>query len=117
MVVAFNSIDAVLVTAAEGLGASKIRAIANVFIPLALPGIAASAFIVFVVSLGFYVTPMLLGGGNTPFIATLINYDLFQTFDIHSAQATAVISFVIAGATIIVALLLVGKERLVRALG
>ena len=41
-------------------------------LPLSAPGLLATAVLVFGVSLGFYVTPILLGGARSPFIASLI---------------------------------------------
>ncbi len=49
-----------LVSVAEGLGASRIVALFTVVLPLSVPGLLAAAVLVFVLSLGFYVTPILL---------------------------------------------------------
>ncbi|MGB3148086.1 MAG: ABC transporter permease, partial [Paracoccaceae bacterium] len=53
-----------LLRASSNLGASPSRAFWTVFFPLSLPGLFAGALIVFVLSLGFFVTPAVLGGGK-----------------------------------------------------
>lgn len=65
-------IDLSLPEAAASLGASPLRAFHRVFLPLSLPGLAAGALLVFVLSLGFYITPALLGGVQDTLIGQLI---------------------------------------------
>jgi len=114
--VSFASIDLDLIQAAEGLGASRVRAIASIVTPLATPGILATATIVYVISLGFYLTPVILGGATSPFTATLISQNIFDFFDLAGASVSAIL--LLLGALIAVTLgyLLVGRERLRRAL-
>lgn len=112
---AMTTIDPDLVRAAQSLGASRTRAVSSVVLPLATPGIMASGTIVFVISLGFYITPVILGGARTPFVATLIQEDIFRRFDYPSAAATSTLLLAAAVVTIIVSLALVGRERLERA--
>jgi putative spermidine/putrescine transport system permease protein len=59
--VSISAIDRRLFMAAQGLGAPPALAFARVYIPLSLPGVLAGSLMVFVLSLGFYVTPALLG--------------------------------------------------------
>ena len=59
-----RSIDTDLVRAAVGLGSSPRKAFWHVFFPMSLPGLSAGIVLVFILSLGFYVTPALLGGGR-----------------------------------------------------
>lgn len=115
--ITFAGIEEQLMSASEGLGASRSRSVRDIFIPLAIPGLVAGWFVVFIMSLGFYVTPVLLGGGHTPFVATSISYDLFIAFDLPRAQATSVIVLAAAVASVLAALALVGPRRLMRALG
>src|SRR5262249_44333977 len=61
---AMKSIDRDLVRAAMNLGAPPIAAFWRVFFPLSLPGLAAGTVLVFVLSLGFFITPALMGGGR-----------------------------------------------------
>jgi putative spermidine/putrescine transport system permease protein len=111
----FLSIDETLLDAARGLGASRARAIASVMLPLAMPGIVASGALVFAISLGFYVTPVLLGGAQAPFMASLIQDYVFTFFDYPTAAAASVILLVVALATLGLAFALVGRRRLRKA--
>ncbi len=64
-----SGIDRRLLTAAQSLGARPIVALARIFVPLSLPGVAAGSTMVFITSLGFYVTPALLGSPSEALIS------------------------------------------------
>lgn len=66
-------VDVRLLQVAETLGASRMRIFWQVFFPLTLPTLAASAILVFILSLGFYVTPAVLGGGRVPLVANMMD--------------------------------------------
>lgn len=112
----FLTIDTSLLGAAQSLGASRARALRTVLLPLAMPGLVASTALVFAISLGFYVTPVLLGGAQTPFMASFIQDKILTTFDYPTAAAASVILLVAAVAILGGALALIGRERLVRAI-
>jgi len=61
-----------LMTAAYSLGARPVRAFLNVLLPLAMPGVVSGSLLVFMMSLGFYILPALLGGGNDQLISALV---------------------------------------------
>lgn len=61
-----------LAIAARGLGATRTRAFWSVTFPLSLPGLAAGSLLVFVLTLGFYITPQLLGGAGNQVIGQSI---------------------------------------------
>jgi putative spermidine/putrescine transport system permease protein len=111
----FVSIDDSLLRAAESLGASRLRAFMSVVVPLSVQSVLAAAAIVFVVSLGFYITPIVLGGAQTPFIATIIDQQIYNLFNLPLAAATSAV--LLLGATIILAVAwrAVGLERIQRA--
>jgi putative spermidine/putrescine transport system permease protein len=111
----FVAIDQNLIRAAESLGASRPRAIASVVVPLALPSVLASGAIVFVVSVGFYITPILLGGPQAQFVATLVDRQIFNLYDFPAGAATSAVLFIAAIAVIGMAWRVVGFERLRRA--
>lgn len=67
-----KSIDPAILRAAALCGANKRQAFVRVLLPLSLPGIAAGALMVFVMSLGYYVTPALLGGTANMMLAELV---------------------------------------------
>jgi len=116
MYVAFTSIDTDLIIAAEGLGASRARALIDVVLPLAVPGIFATLVINFVLALGFYLTPVLLGGLTSPFTATLIQQDLFAYSDFPDASIGGLMLLAGGIASVTLGYFLVGKERLRRAI-
>ena len=67
-----NGIDRNLIKAAYNLGASPVRAFVRIFLPLSLPGIGAGSLIIFILAIGFFVTPVLLGGRKDIVISMLI---------------------------------------------
>lgn len=67
-----RSIDPSTLRAAEVCGASRWQAFWRVLVPLAMPGIASGALMVFVMALGYFVTPALLGGPSYMMLAELI---------------------------------------------
>jgi ABC-type spermidine/putrescine transport system permease subunit I len=111
------TIDETLVAAARGLGASRVRAALTVTLPLAMPGVVAAFALVFAVSLGFYVTPVLIGGAQAPFMASLIQDYVFGSYDLELAYAASVMLLVTALVVLALALALVGRRRLLRAVG
>jgi putative spermidine/putrescine transport system permease protein len=69
---ALSGIDQRLTSAARGLGCGPVRAFLWVFLPLSKPGLVAATVLVFVFSLGFFVTPAILSGGRVIMIAEYI---------------------------------------------
>jgi len=105
---ALKAIPADLPRAAANLGAGRVRSFFAVTLPLSLPGVFAGCLVVFVMALGFYVTPALVGGPQTLMIATLI-----------AEQATTLLNWPFAGAIACVLLVLslgitVSFKRLLR---
>jgi ABC-type spermidine/putrescine transport system permease subunit I len=88
---AVRRLDPALVAAAQGLGASNWRTFWRVYLPLTLPGIFAGATIVFVLSLGFFITPALLGGGKVMMLAVLIEQQIHQTLNWPFAAALSAV--------------------------
>ncbi|SJN10516.1 Spermidine Putrescine ABC transporter permease component PotB (TC 3.A.1.11.1) [Leucobacter sp. 7(1)] len=76
---AMLSIDTRLVPAARSLGANPVTAFLRVYLPLSLPGVAAGATTVFILGLGFYIVPALLGSPQTTMLSALI-YQQFSAF-------------------------------------
>ncbi|MGE0802821.1 MAG: ABC transporter permease [Lautropia sp.] len=76
---AMKGIDLRLLQAARSLGAREHQAIVGVFAPLTVPGVAASAVLVFVTALGFYVIPAILGGGKTVLLTEYIEVQISAT--------------------------------------
>lgn len=100
-----REIDRRLVAAARGLGASRSQAFRRVFLPLSLPGIIGAGVLVFIFSLGFFVTPAILGGGKTLMIAEYIRLQITDLlrWGVGTMLSTALI------ATILLLLWLLGR--------
>src|SRR5260221_4125569 len=88
---AVKRLDPAIVAAAEGLGASSWRIFWRIYLPLTLNGIFAGAVIVFVLSLGFFITPALLGGGRVMMIALLIEQQVRETLNWPFASALSAV--------------------------
>src|SRR5215510_47613 len=96
---AVRRLDPAVVAAAEGLGASNWRIFWRIHLPLTLNGIFVGSVLVFVLSLGFFITPALLGGGRVIMIAVLIEQEVRQTLNWPFAAA---LSAVLLMATLLV---------------
>lgn len=88
---AMKSINPIYQQAAATFGASPSRAFRDVFLPLSLPGLSAGATLVFVLSLGFYVTPALLGGGKVQMLSMRIENDVSMYANWGAASSLGVI--------------------------
>ena len=86
-----KGIDPNLKLAAYTLGANKMIAFLRVTLPLSLPGVIAGVIFVFVLSLGFFITPALLGGPKVMMIATLIESQINELNNWNFAAAIALI--------------------------
>lgn len=95
-----EGIDANLSTAAAVMGARPARGFVDVFLPLSVPGIFSGSLMVFVLSLGFYIAPALLGGADNMMMSNLIEENM-NNFNSNLAAAMSlellVIVFVILG--------------------
>jgi ABC-type spermidine/putrescine transport system permease subunit I len=92
-------VDKGLLLAAEGLGATPWRIFQRIYLPLTLPGVLAGTTLVFILSIGFYITPALLGGGRVLMIAVLIEKQVREFLDWGFASA---LSMVLLAAALIV---------------
>ena len=90
-----RGIDPAFIRAAHSLGASRWQAFRKVFLPLSLPGIAGGTLLVFILSLGFFITPALMGGPSDVMIAMLIEREVEFTLNWSFASALAVILLVL----------------------
>jgi len=95
LVANMRSIDARLLAAAGVLGATPAQAFLRVFLPLSLPGVLAGSALVFMMSLGFYITPALLGGPRHMMAAVLIEDQANRQLDWGLASALATVLLVL----------------------
>jgi ABC-type spermidine/putrescine transport system permease subunit I len=86
-----TGIDPGLIRAAHSLGASRWQAFRRVFLPLSLPGVGGGTLLVFILSLGFFITPALMGGPSDVMIAMLIEREVEFTLNWSFASALAMI--------------------------
>jgi spermidine/putrescine transport system permease protein len=77
--------------AAADLGASPFQAFVHVILPLTLPGIMVGAFLTFVLAIGDYITPQILGGNNELLMPQLIMMQIGRRGDFASASALSLI--------------------------
>jgi len=91
---AMKGIDKQLIQAARSLGASPLVAFWKVYLPLSLPGVYAGVVLVFILSLGFYITPALLGGGKFVMIAEYISLQVQLVLKWGMGSALAVLLLV-----------------------
>lgn len=85
------SIDRSLLRAAEILGASPFRVFLYIFFPLSLPGVGGGCLLVFIIALGFFITPALLGGISDVMISMFIETQVNQLLNWGFASAMAVL--------------------------
>lgn len=97
---AMKSIDANTVRAAASLGASPSRVFRDVVMPQALPGLGAGSLLIFIVMLGFYMVPQLLGGGKVQTLAIRIQQSVVTSQDYGMASALGIVLLVIVFAAL-----------------
>lgn len=107
-----RAIDRDYLKAAANLGASPARAFWMVFFPLSLPGLFAGTLIVFILCLGFYVTPAVLGGGRVIMVANRIANDIEIFFNWGAASALGVVLLVLTMIVLYVASRIVRLDRM-----
>ncbi|PFG62090.1 spermidine/putrescine transport system permease protein [Thioclava sp. ES.031] len=95
-------IDGDLVLAARDAGASRLRAFIEVTLPLAKPGIWAGAVLVFVLSLGVFLEPKVMGGGTSPLAAELIRQSFETRVNWPLGAALTLVLIVIGAAALTV---------------
>ena len=109
---AMRAIDTDLLKAASNLGASPRRAFWSVFFPLSTPGLFAGALMVFVLCLGFFVTPAVLGGGKVIMVSMKIvsNIELFVNWG--AASALGAVLLVLTGGVLWIASRFLNLEKM-----
>jgi ABC-type spermidine/putrescine transport system permease subunit I len=88
---ALHAIDPLLERAARSLGAGQHRVVWSVILPLIVPGLSNAALLVFIVSCGFFITPVILGAPSDMMIANLIDYYVHDLVDFNGAAALSIL--------------------------
>ncbi len=98
--------------AAASLGATSLQAFLRVYWPQSLPGVGAGALLVFILAIGYYITPALVGGSDGQLISNMIAYHM-QT-SLNWGLAAALGGVLLAGVLVLYAVYdrLVGVERM-----
>jgi putative spermidine/putrescine transport system permease protein len=89
--------------AARSLGARTRTAFLRVYLPQTLPGVAAGSLLVFIMALGYYITPALVGGPNDQMVSYFVSYHLNETSNWGMASALGAI--LLAATIVLIAVL------------
>ncbi len=111
MVGVMKRIDPRLARAAASLGATKWQHFRRVYLPLSLPGVGAGGLIVFMLAVGFYITPALVGGNTDQMVSFFIADYTTTTLNWGLASALALLLLAMTAAVVGLALLLVPRLR------
>ena len=87
----YKDLDYSLIEAAESLGSKSLQITKRIILPLTMPGVIAGSIIVFMSSIGYYITPALMGGPGQTMIAMLIENNINQTLNWEMAASLSVI--------------------------
>ena len=107
-----RSIPPAYMNAAASLGANPIQALRRVYWPQSLPGVGAGCLLTFILAIGYYITPALVGGQSGQLISNMIAYHV-QT-SLNWGLAAALAALLLAGVTALYAIYdrLVGIDRI-----
>ena len=89
LLVNMQSLDTRVMAASRNLGATGSQTFFRIYLPLTIPGLVAASLLVFILSLGFYVTPAILGGGKVLMVAEYISVQLLVTLKWGTAAMLA----------------------------
>lgn len=92
---AMKTIDPRLMRAARGLGADFFYAFRRIYFPLSIHGVISGTLIVFIISIGFFITPALMGGPKDVMIVMLIERSVEITYDWFSAAVMSLVLLVV----------------------
>jgi putative spermidine/putrescine transport system permease protein len=108
-----RGVDRRLLAAASSMGAGRVTIFRRIYLPLVAPGLASAGLLSFILSLGYYITPALMGGPNQTMIATLINQQVTKENQWNGAAAQGVILLVLtlAGLLLVKAVSSLGASR------
>jgi len=86
-----KTIDPTYVRAARSLGANPVRAFLEIYVPQSIPGIGAGSILVFIIAIGYYITPALVGGATGQLISNFISLHMSKTLNWNLAAAMGTI--------------------------
>ncbi len=83
------------VEAAQDLGAGYYRVFRRVFLPLTMPGVFTGSLLVFIMTIGQFVVPVILGGGKVAMVGNLLAQQFSTAFDWPFGSAIAVVFIIL----------------------
>jgi ABC-type spermidine/putrescine transport system permease subunit I len=107
-----KNLDRNLIRAARNLGANNFWIFTMVILPLSMPGVGAGVMFVFILALGYYITPAILGGPRTMMISTLIDHQINRLLNWDFAAAIAFMLLLTTVVMIVVFNKVVGLDKL-----
>lgn len=107
-----KGLDPVYLRAAASLGAPPWKRFLRVYLPMTMPGVAAGGLMVFMLSVGFYITPALVGGPDDQMVSYFIAFFTNQTINWGMAAALACLLLAMTAVLVMVARLVVPGFRL-----
>lgn len=107
-----RSIQPTYTSAALSLGANPLQAFVRVYWPQSLPGVAAGSLLVFILAIGYYITPALVGGTSGQLISNMIAYHIESSLNWGLAAALSVIVLISVFALYVVYDRVIGIDRM-----
>lgn len=104
-----------LTMAGSSLGGTPLHVFLRVFLPLSMPGVVAGMVLVFVLTLGFYITPELLGGGRTYMVSMLVSRNIEVYNEWGAASSISVVLLACVFLIFRIASLIIPFERIMGA--
>ena len=98
--------------AAASLGAGPVRAFLRVYLPQTVPGIGAGCLLVFILAIGYYITPALVGGANDQLVSYFVAFFTNQTINWGMASALGAVLLIVTLMLFALYARLVGIDRL-----
>ncbi|MTI16509.1 ABC transporter permease [Rhodobacteraceae bacterium RKSG542] len=96
LVATLQKVDPSLEEASLSLGANPLTTFFRVIVPMSIPGLLSGTLMVFSLAITAFATPLLLGGGRTPMMTTLVYSFAFTTFEWDKAAAVGIVLAVLA---------------------
>lgn len=109
-----RTIDPALVRAGKSLGAGNWAVFRTIYLPLTAPGVLSGVLLVFIMAVGFFVTPALLGGPSDMLVATLIQSEIQEILNWGRASSLSMILLLVILLVLIVYQRALGLDRLWR---
>lgn len=107
-----RGIDRDYLRASQGLGASPFQTFVRVYFPLSLPGVAAGSLLVFILAIGFFITPALMGGPRDMMIAQMIEFQVRERLNFAFGAALSLVLLVISLTIMVVYNKILGLDKM-----